>query len=75
MIYSNAALKRSTTDDHRTPGCHLVREHLIKHLYIELEDFDRIPILAREDGWGLAIRAFDGSLRDLLNQRNEAIAV
>lgn len=51
-----------------------IRAALIETLSIEEEDFDVIPVLQREGGWGRANRAFNNRLRELLPRINEAIA-
>jgi len=51
-----------------------VREHLIANLTIEQEDFDALPIFARDGGWARANREFGGRLGGLLQRINEAIA-
>lgn len=51
-----------------------IRAALIENLSIDEEDFDALPVLQREGGWGRANRAFDNRLRELLPRINEAIA-
>ncbi len=51
-----------------------IREHLTANLSIEREDFDLLPVFAREGGWGRANRAFDGSLSELIVALNAAMA-
>jgi type I restriction enzyme R subunit len=51
-----------------------IREHLITNLTIDREDFDTLPIFARDGGWGVANKAFEGKLDDLVQQINGAIA-
>ena len=51
-----------------------IRVALIETLSIEEEDFDVLPVLQREGGWGRANRAFNNNLRELLPRINEAIA-
>lgn len=51
-----------------------IREHLITNLTIDREDFDALPIFARDGGWGVANRIFENTLQDLLLRINEAIA-
>ncbi len=51
-----------------------IRAHMIENLSIDREDFDDVPIFAREGGWGVADRAFDGRLETFLRSLNEAIA-
>ncbi|MBI4854294.1 MAG: DEAD/DEAH box helicase family protein [Acidobacteria bacterium] len=51
-----------------------IRVALVETLSIDREDFDTIPILEREGGWGKANRVFNGRLLDLIKNINEAIA-
>ncbi len=51
-----------------------IRAALVETLSIEEEDFDALPVLQREGGWGRANRAFNNNLRELLPRINEAIA-
>lgn len=44
-----------------------IRQHLIKNLSIDQEDFDLLPIFAARGGWGRANRIFEGKLSDLLH--------
>jgi type I restriction enzyme, R subunit len=51
-----------------------IREHLVANLTIEREDFNVLPIFAREGGWTPANRAFNGQLDPVLRRINEAMA-
>jgi type I restriction enzyme R subunit len=51
-----------------------IRDALVENLSIDEEDFDALPVLQREGGWGRANRAFNNKLRELLPRINEAIA-
>lgn len=51
-----------------------IRAALIENLSIDEEDFDALPVLQREGGWGRANKAFNNRLRELLPRINEAIA-
>jgi type I restriction enzyme R subunit len=51
-----------------------IREHLIANLTVEREDFQTLPIFARNGGWGRANREFEGRLEGLLQIINEAMA-
>ncbi|RUL84357.1 type I restriction endonuclease subunit R [Tautonia sociabilis] len=51
-----------------------IREHLAANLSIDKDDFDDVPVLAREGGWARANRAFGGKLEGLLLELNEAMA-
>jgi len=72
------ALTRITTGRKLTPGQQLwldrIREHLIANLTIDRGDFDALPIFARDGGWAVADRTFDGKLNDIITTINEAIA-
>lgn len=51
-----------------------IREHLAANLTIDKDDFDDVPVLAREGGWVQANKAFGGKLEGLLVELNEAMA-
>lgn len=51
----------------------LIREHLVKNLTIELDDFDA-PIFFQRGGMGKAKRVFDAGLEKLILQINEHLA-
>ncbi|MCC6739348.1 MAG: DEAD/DEAH box helicase family protein [Planctomycetia bacterium] len=51
-----------------------IREHLIKNLSIEKEDFEIVPVFTHAGGWKQADRVFDGKLEPLLKKINAAIA-
>lgn len=51
-----------------------IRAALVENLSIDEEDFDTLPVLHREGGWGRANMAFNNKLRELLPRINEAIA-
>ena len=51
-----------------------IRDHLVKNLSIDREDFDDLPVFARPGGWVAADREFEGKLSDLLAELNERIA-
>ena len=51
-----------------------IREHLVANLTIDKDDFEFVPIFAREGGWPQADKAFDGGLDALLHELNEAMA-
>jgi type I restriction enzyme R subunit len=52
----------------------LVREHLVKNLSMDEEDFDLTPLLEMRGGKAKARKVF-GELNELVTQLNEAIAV
>jgi len=51
-----------------------IRDHLVANLTIGLDDFDLVPVFARDGGWGRANRVFQGALETLIRRLNEAIA-
>ena len=51
-----------------------IREHLVANLTIDKDDFEFVPILARDGGWVVANKAFDGKLAPFLRELNGAIA-
>ncbi len=51
-----------------------VRTHLVQNLSIDQDDFNVVPIFARNGGWGPANKTFDGELAPVLHELNEAIA-
>ncbi|MEW5826374.1 MAG: type I restriction-modification enzyme R subunit C-terminal domain-containing protein [Candidatus Bipolaricaulota bacterium] len=51
-----------------------IREHLIANLTVESDDFDRLPVFAREGGWRRANREFAGKLDEVLRVVNTAVA-
>ncbi|MBI3463001.1 MAG: hypothetical protein HY000_08065 [Planctomycetes bacterium] len=51
-----------------------IRSHLVENLSIDRDDFDVVPVFKREGGWGVANKAFNGRLDELLHQINEAVA-
>lgn len=51
-----------------------IRAHLIENLSIDREDFDVVPIFARDGGWTVANRVFAGKLDAIVQTLNEAIA-
>jgi type I restriction enzyme R subunit len=63
-----------TLTDVQSRWMELVRSHLEVSLSVDRDDFDLIPALSREGGWGAANRAFGGRLGTLLAESNEAVA-
>jgi type I restriction enzyme, R subunit len=51
-----------------------IRAHLVENLSIGRDDFEYVPVFAREGGWAKANRVFDGRLDELIQDFNEAIA-
>jgi type I restriction enzyme R subunit len=51
-----------------------IREHLVANLSIDKDDFDDVPVLAREGGWSQVNKVFGGKLETFLHELNEAIA-
>jgi type I restriction enzyme R subunit len=52
----------------------LVREHLVKNLSMDEEDFDLTPLLAMRGGKGKARKVFPDGLQSLVQQLNHGIA-
>ena len=51
-----------------------IRRHLVENLSIDEEDFELMPTLEGAGGWGKANKVFEGKLKELLHQLNEALA-
>jgi type I restriction enzyme R subunit len=51
-----------------------IREHLVANLSVDEDDFDDVPVLARNGGWARANRSFGGHLPEVLQELNEEIA-
>lgn len=51
-----------------------IQQHLAQNLSIDEDDFEIIPTLEGAGGWGKANRVFEGKLKELLLQLNEALA-
>jgi type I restriction enzyme, R subunit len=64
--------KSFSTDQDQWLG--LIREHLIKNLTIELDDFRNLPVFERHGGFAKARKVFDKQLEPLVDQLNEALA-
>lgn len=66
----NAAIDSVVADRKLTPDqakwLEYIRQHLVKNLSIDREDFELLPIFAARGGWGRANRVFEGKLADLL---------
>ncbi len=52
----------------------LIREHLVKNLTIELDDFEYAPIFERQGGRAKADKIFGDKLQSLVNEINFAVA-
>jgi len=52
----------------------VIKAHLVENLTIDREDFNMLPVFTRQGGLSQATRVFAGSLDDLLEKLNEAIA-
>jgi type I restriction enzyme R subunit len=52
----------------------LIREHLVKNLTIELDDFDLMPIFSDRGGLGRAKKLFEPNLQPILKQINMELA-
>lgn len=51
-----------------------IRAHLVENLSVDREDFDDVPVFAREGGWARADRVFGGKLLELVRKLNREIA-
>ena len=51
-----------------------IRAHLVENLSIDQNDFDDVPIFAREGGWGRANKEFGGKLSEMQSTLNKEIA-
>ena len=51
-----------------------IAAHLVENLSVDRDDFDLIPTLSHEGGWGAANRAFAGALGQMLIELNAAVA-
>lgn len=74
----DAALARLTAGKTLTPDgarwLARIREHLAANLTIDKDDFEFVPIFARDGGWPQANKAFGGALDAFLRDLNEAMA-
>lgn len=50
-----------------------IRQHLVKNLTIDREDFDDLPIFSNRGGWGRANTTFDNQLTGLLADLNREL--
>lgn len=50
-----------------------IRQHLIANLSIDREDFETVPVLSSQGGWGRANRVFDGRLPDIVADLNREV--
>ena len=51
-----------------------IRQHMTENLSVDREDFDLVPVFAREGGWTVARRILGDQIDDLLHNLNEAVA-
>ena len=63
-----------TFTDEQQAWLNRIRSHLIENLSIGREDFEDLPVFAREGGWKQADRLFRGTLASLIQHLNNAIA-
>lgn len=61
-------------DEEQMKWMGLIREHLVKNLTIEMEDFESIPIFSRAGGLGKIRTLFKDDLSVLIAELNAAIA-
>src|SRR5581483_6250425 len=64
--------KNFSVDQNRWLG--LIREHLVKNLTIELDDFRQLQVFERHGVLARARKVFDQQLEPLVEQINEALA-
>ena len=74
----DAAIQRFLEDkdlsDQQLEWLKRIRTHLVQNLSIDKDDFDVVPIFARNGGWGRANKTFDDQLAPMLDELNEAVA-
>lgn len=63
---------RTFTDDQAKWLDH-IRQHLIRNLTIDRDDFENMPVLAARGGWGRANKVFDGELEAFLADLNKEL--
>jgi type I restriction enzyme R subunit len=51
-----------------------IRNHLVQNLSVDEEDFNVVPLFARNGGWGRAKKVFGSELEPMLKQLNTAVA-
>lgn len=61
-------------DEEETRWLELIREHMVRNLTLEVEDFDHFPIFERSGGLGRARKVFRGRLESLVGEINFAVA-
>ncbi|MCK4789537.1 MAG: hypothetical protein KAV87_37695 [Desulfobacteraceae bacterium] len=53
----------------------LIKRHLLENLLMEKEDMDYLPIFTREGAsWGKLNKVFDGKLKTIIHEINQAVA-
>jgi type I restriction enzyme R subunit len=63
-----------TLTPEQTAWLERIRVHLVQNLSIDEEDFEYVPVLHDFGGFRKADQAFQGKLREMLEQLNEALA-
>lgn len=66
-------LEGRALDEAQTQWMEYIRQHLIRNLSVDREDFEDIPVLSDHGGWGRANRVFDGQLEALIKRLNEEV--
>lgn len=68
------AVDGSAFDEEQARWLKRIRDHLVQNLSVEPEDFNVVPLFARNGGWGRARRVFGEGLEGVLRDLNEAVA-
>jgi type I restriction enzyme R subunit len=50
-----------------------IRRHLVENLSIDRDDFENVPVLSDQGGWGRANRVFGGQLEQLVADLNREL--
>lgn len=61
-------------DEEQQAWLQRIRNHLVQNLSVDRDDFNVVPLFARNGGWGRAKKAFGPALEPMLQQLNEAVA-
>ncbi|SPD73997.1 Type III restriction protein res subunit (fragment) [uncultured Desulfobacterium sp.] len=67
-------MKGKTFDKDQQQWLGMIREHLVENLTIEMDDFDNMPIFARQGGRSRAKKIFGDDLHPLIQDINFAVA-
>jgi type I restriction enzyme R subunit len=63
-----------TFTDEQLQWLERIRSHLVVNLSVNRDDFDLVPVFAREGGWARADRVFGGRLLELVGRLNREMA-